>query len=288
MLRRRLSGDIKGSGCKQKRMRLRTAHRRAKSRPTHLVMLSGGAGSYLVAKGVAKKHNRKNVTFLFADTRVEEPSLYCFIEAVARKLRVKLVKIADGRTPWELFFDEGFIGNSRVPLCSKKLKRELLNNWRDKHCHPKRTTVYIGIDWTEAHRFERFKINSAPYKCEAPLINPPYLNKRQMVETCKQDGLPMGHLYEAGFSHRNCGGACVQAGQGQWANLYHHNPEWFWHNANKEKEFRLTTGKDVSILREQVKGQRQPLTLITLASRIEQKKQVDMFDLGGCGCAVDE
>jgi 3'-phosphoadenosine 5'-phosphosulfate sulfotransferase (PAPS reductase)/FAD synthetase len=251
-------------------------------------MMSGGAGSYLVAKRVAQKHNRKNVILLFADTKVEEPSLYQFIELAARKLRVKLVKIADGRTPWQLFFDEGFIGNSRVPLCSKKLKREILNQWRDKHCHPKRTTVYIGIDWTEAHRFERFKINSAPYRSEAPLLYPPYLSKRQMVEICQRDGLPMGHLYEAGFSHRNCKGACVQAGQGQWAQLYHHNPEWFWHNAREEERFRSTTGKDVSILREQRNGVRRPLTLITLASRIDQKQSVDMFDLGGCGCAIDD
>ena len=61
--------------------------------------------------------------------------------------------IAEGRTPHEVFKDVRFLGNSRIDPCSKKLKRELIDHWKSEHCDREQTACYVGIDWTEKHRY---------------------------------------------------------------------------------------------------------------------------------------
>ena len=46
--------------------------------------------------------------------------------------------------------------------------------------------------------------------------------------------------------------------------------------------------KDVSILKETKNGVSRPLTLLSLQQRIHKTpEQIDMFDIGGCGCFTD-
>jgi hypothetical protein len=60
-------------------------------------------------------------------------------------------------------------------------------------------------------------------------------------------------------------------------------------NEGKEQELREFLGKDVAILRRRREGEDRSLTLKELREEIEAgATQVDMFDLGGCGCFVDE
>lgn len=51
----------------------------------HLVMFSGGAGSYAAAKRVVAEHGPANTLLIFADTKMEDEDLYRFVgEAVAK------------------------------------------------------------------------------------------------------------------------------------------------------------------------------------------------------------
>jgi hypothetical protein len=66
-------------------------------------------------------------------------------------------------------------------------------------------------------------------------------------------------------------------------------PERFKVWEEKEQEIREYLGKDVSILTEQVKGEKKSLTLKELRTRIEsQPAMVDCDDVGGCGCFFEE
>ena len=66
-------------------------------------------------------------------------------------------------------------------------------------------------------------------------------------------------------------------------------PERFKVWEEKEQEVREHIGKDVSILTEMVKGEKRPLPLSELRSRIEaQPTIVDEYDIGGCGCFFEE
>ena len=80
----------------------------------HIVMFSGGLGSWRAAKRVAAEYGTANLVLLFADTRMEDPDLYRFLHEAAADVGGELVVIAEGRTPWEVFTDVRFLGNSRV------------------------------------------------------------------------------------------------------------------------------------------------------------------------------
>ncbi len=248
----------------------------------HVVMFSGGAGSWMAARRVAEMGVAP--TLLFADTKMEDEDLYRFLEEAAVDVGGDLVKVAEGRTPWEVFFDVRYLGNTRVDPCSRILKRELLDRWVDDHCDPDDTTIYIGIDWTEVHRFTRLQELRKPWVVKAPLCDPPYLTKRQILETLEERGITPPALYRLGFPHNNCGGFCIKAGQAHFANLYRTMPDRYAFHEAKEEEIRAYLGKDVAILRDRRGGTSSPLTLKDFRERICAGGQYDMYEWGGCAC----
>jgi hypothetical protein len=253
-------------------------------------MFSGGVGSWAAAKRVAERHGTADLTLLFTDTKMEDEDLYRFIDQAAENVGAPLVKIADGRSVWELFFAERMMGNSRADLCSRILKRELADDYLAEHFTPEDTTVYVGIDWSEKHRIDRLAELKRPWHYEAPLCDPPYLTKRDMLRILKAEGIEPPRLYAMGFAHNNCGGFCVKAGFGHFANLLRMMPERYAFHEAKEQEFREMVGRDdIAILKRQPNRTGSvPVTLRQLRQEIEAGKQVDMFDLGGCGCFVTE
>jgi hypothetical protein len=249
-----------------------------------VVMFSGGAGSWAAAKRVAAQYGTADMTLLFTDTKSEDPDLYRFIYEAARNVGVPLTTIAEGRTVWELFFDEKMMGSSRVDLCSRVLKRELADKWLAEHFTAEDTTVYVGIDWTEEHRILRLAERKKPWRYEAPLCNPPYITKLDIITMLKQQGIEPPRMYGLGFAHNNCFGGCVKAGLGHWANLLRTMPEQYAMHERKEEEFRALVGKDVSILRRQTPQGTFPVTLKQHREELQAGGQCDMFDIGGCGC----
>ncbi len=254
----------------------------------HVVHFSGGVGSWATAKfAKADMHYGDELMLLFADTLIEDEDTYRFLEAAASNVGAPLTRIAEGRTPWQVFKDEGFLGNTRVDLCSRILKRDLLRDWLETNCDPATTINYIGIDWTEVHRFERARPRWEPWRLEAPLTETS-LSKADLLQWAKAEGLPLQRLYRMGMPHANCGGGCVKADQGHFAKLLNKFPERFDEWEEKEEETRRAIGKDVAILRDRRGGITKPLTLRNLRLlHSEDPEQLDLFDFGGCGCAID-
>src|SRR3546814_20280654 len=54
---------------------------------------------------------------------------------------------------------------------------DLFRRWLESTFDPDACIVYLGIDWTEVHRYERAIPKWAPYKVEAPLCEEPYIDK---------------------------------------------------------------------------------------------------------------
>jgi hypothetical protein len=256
----------------------------------HVVMFSGGVGSWAAAKRVAATHGTANLTLLFTDTKMEDPDLYRFLAESAANVGGELVTLADGRTPWEVFKDVRYLGNTRIDPCSKILKRELSAAWLQEHCDPTDTTCYVGIDWSEEHRFTRLRERWAArgWTYEAPMCEAPYLTKRQVFEWLAAEGLKRPRLYDLGFPHNNCGGFCIKAGQGHFAQLLETMPERYAEHEAQEEALRAHLGKDVAILRDRRKGHEGPLPLRVFRQRLEAAPDaVDRFDIGGCGCFLD-
>ncbi len=245
----------------------------------HIVFFSGGIGSYWTAKRVAEKHGTDNLILLFTDTLIEDADLYRFLEEAAEDIGGELVWLKEGRDVWQIFFDERFLGNSRIDPCSKLLKRNMSKKYV-KQFAPEDVVLYLGIDWTELHRHERAAKRWLPYKLEAPLCEKPYLSKNEMLGNCP---IKVPRLYDLGFPHNNCGGFCIKAGQAHFKHLLHNLPEVYAYHENKEQEFREFIGRDVAILRKMHKGVKSPLTL----KQLRGEDCDNSFDWGGCGCFLD-
>lgn len=296
-----------------------------------IAQFSGGGGSWGAAKRVVAQHGTAGVLLLFADTLIEDQDCYRFLlegaanvfgvapprdlmqralalpephEDMARR-RQELAAIraetnarypffrwlAEGRTPHETFRDERMLGNSRFDPCSKLLKRQLIDAWKQAHCAPADTICYVGIDWSEKHRYDALAAHRAAsggWRYEAPLCAPPWLTPQDVRDWMRRESVDPPRLYALGFHHNNCGGGCIKAGQGHWAHLLRVLPERYaWWEAH-EQEMRDYLGKDVSMLTDRRgDGKKKPLTLTVLRERVQGGGQADLFDIGGCGCALE-
>jgi hypothetical protein len=256
----------------------------------HVVMFSGGIGSWAAAKRVAERHGTDNLTLLFSDTLIEDEDNYRFITEAAANVGGEFVRIADGRDPWQVFRDERFLENSRVDPCSRVLKREIADHWLAEHCDPAETVVYTGIDWSEEHRHARLRDRRAQagWRYEAPMCEPPYLTKAMMLDWLRAEGIQPPRMYAMGFSHANCGGFCIKAGQGHYATLLRQMPERYACHEAQEQAMREYLGRDdIAILRDHRDNGR-PMTLRELRERLQSGGTCDLFDIGGCGCFSGE
>lgn len=264
-------------------------------KPKHIVMFSGGVCSWAAAKRVVETHGTERVVLLFADVKGtstnehdgEDLDTYRFLEEASKNVGAELVVVSKGVSVWQHFFKKRMMGNTRFPICSVELKRELLDGWQETNADPSECTLYFGIDWTESHRLESVRKMKSGWKCEAPMCDEPFLSKSKMIEWLVSEGIKPPRLYGMGFPHNNCGGFCVKAGQAQFAKLLKKMPERYAYHEAKEQEFREMVGKNVSILKDRRGGTTKPLTLKDLRERIESNQTYDIFEWGGCGCAVE-
>ena len=239
---------------------------------THVVQYSGGIGSWAAAQRVVAAHGTTNLVLLVADTRVEDPDLWRFVHDSTVHIGVSPTVVADGRTPFEVFQDRRFLGNSRLAPCSQVLKQQPSRAWLEKHADPANTVLYVGIDWSEAHRTPPIVAGWAPWTVRFPMCDPPYLTKQDMLDAARAAGLTPPRLYELGFSHNNCGGVCVRGGQKHWLHLLSVFPDRYAHAEKAEQQLRTQLG-DVAILRERRGGVSRPLTLTELRHRHQAAAQ---------------
>lgn len=259
-------------------------------------MYSTGIGSWFTAKRVIDQHGPTNVTLLFADVKGdndnphlgEDPDNYRFLRESSDKFGAELVWLKGDKSIWDVYKQVRFIGNSRLAPCSHKLKQQPARNWLDDNCSPDDTIVYVGIDWTESHRMAAIRRNYLPYRAEAPLTEPPFIDKTEMLSACREWGVEPPSMYGDNLPHANCGGFCVRAGQAQFRQLLRINRERYLFHENKEQELRDYLDKDVSILREKIDGTSIPITLRAFRERVDKQPSLfDEDDWGGCGCFTE-
>jgi hypothetical protein len=256
----------------------------------HVVQLSGGITSWATALRVRDHSGTANLTLLFADTLAEDEDLHRFLRDVEASIGVPVTRVADGRTPWQVFEDRKYIGNTKIAPCSVHLKQEPCRRWLEHNADPDDTTLYVGIDWTETHRRPGIEHGWAPWRVEFPLFEPPLRDKQWWISEARRQGLVEPRLYALGFAHNNCGGACVRGGQKQWAHLLRVFPDRFAASEAAERRLQEKLGTDAAILRDRTGGVTRPLPLTELRRRIENKAEPSLFDeldWGGCGCMTD-
>lgn len=256
----------------------------------HVVNFSGGICSFWAAKRVVDRYGTDKTTLLFADTLIEDEDLYAFNAHSEKVLGLKITRISEGMTPWELFRRQGMIGNNRFPICSVYLKRKPLDEWLRRNHLEFDTTVYVGFDFTEFTRLEDLRAEKNTWRIEAPMCEEPLWDKCRMRDECVKLGFKIPRLYQLGFPHNNCGGRCVRAGITHWVHLLRHLPNRFmeWEEEEqrtiKELTERGISSAWFSILKDRRNGESKPMTLRELRLRVESGERFSALDWGGCGC----
>jgi hypothetical protein len=257
----------------------------------HIVNFSGGACAFWAAHRVIAQHGTKDVTLLFADVLIEDEDLYAFNKWSEGILGVPITRVCDGRTPWQVFREEGFIGNSRTAICSMRLKREPLDLWHRQNALEMDSTIYLGFDATEWNRLKDIRAKRPAWRIEAPMTEPPLWDKCKIIDECAKLGFPKQKLYELGFPHNNCGGRCVTAGISHWVHLLKVLPDRYLEWENEEQvtmaDFDTRGIEFKTMLKDRRGGITKNLSLKDLRIRVESGETFDRHDWGGCGCAAN-
>jgi len=255
---------------------------------THIVSYSGGLGSAITADMVIKKYGVDNVILLFADTLVEDQDLYRFNNDLIGRLGCRFIRIAEGRTPWQVFNDRRYIGNTRVDPCSEVLKRKFIKKWIFENFTPINCVIWIGIDSTEEHRLKPVIVKNKPYVYRSILIeNNVFLTTEYKNRWCDINNIRIPRLYDYGFAHNNCGGFCVKAGLAQFKKLYEYLPDIYLENEMQEELLMRTHPRTKPFLRKQVKGVLRYMTMKEYRLKyLDSLTDDESLDFGGCGCAL--
>ena len=183
------------------------------------ITVSGGIGSAYCANLVLTNLSL-NAELIFTDTKWEDQDLYRFLYELEKFWNKKIIRLSDGRNPEKLFFDKRMLGSNRVPLCSRVLKAETMQNYLKKI--EGRKIVYFGIDADEAHRAEKIKAvyDKLGIETRFPLIDKkimmPFDKERIQNEIENDWGIKVPRMYREGFSHNNCSGGCVRQGKNSY------------------------------------------------------------------------
>lgn len=211
-------------------------------KPTkHIVSISSGVPSALVAILAIERFGYDNVELVFADTQVEHEDNYRFLADIEQYIGKKIHGLKEGRTPLEVAEDEHIIPNQKLATCTKHLKifpiRDFVNQFRYKF----KIEMHIGFD-TSAGDKARVPDNRKGW--ESVGIQSRYLLIENDIQDAKDElekrGIRIPHTYSLKFKHGNClgkkegqGRGCVKFGHGdmikvlqEWPADYIEREEW--------------------------------------------------------------
>jgi len=235
-----------------------------------IVSFSTGLSSALTSVRVLEKYHDAQLVFM--DTLFEDKDNYRFMDEFERKFNVKILRLADGRNPYEVSRDEHVIPNNTLAPCTFRLKIDLFRKWLSTL--EGETTIYIGYDFSEVHRCESTSRNyeALGYKVEYPLLWKP-IETRKYTEVSRNDwGIEPPRMYQLGYTHANCGGRCVKQGQGDWIRTLINFPDRYTDIEQWEREMRGNeTNANYALLKSQTKEGRKALTLQELRERYERE-----------------
>lgn len=237
-------------------------------------MGGGFTSSAYMPRVLLDKYGKENVDFINCVLPNEDADTWDLFDAVERELGIHITYIAyhpetkwqlvkkEDRTnkdllmtPFDIFDKRGFIGNSRNDPCSSVLKRETVFNYVNDTYEKNGISIAVGIhaDEFERHIAIRDNWERMGYETIFPILNEQHVDDEEQLRLMKEwYGVSLS-LYELGFEHNNCGGACVKAGQRQWALLWYHKPDVYKEWEDRELAWNVkwskVRGKEYSILK---------------------------------------
>jgi hypothetical protein len=246
----------------------------------HIIGFSGGAASAVAAKIVRDQHPGEEVILLFHDTRTEPADNDRFRADVAQYLDLPITDDSDGRDIWQVFDDEGFLGNHLMTPCSRHLKQERGNRFlmANQPC-----VFYLGYTVEEWQRGQRTYARFASLGIDVryPLIEEKITKEQCLDRVTKCWGLQLPEMY-SWANHANCI-PCVKGGMAYWGCIAYFYPDIFSKACEYEKKYASHIMKDGFLLEK--KSRCIELAKELLSKKDGERKQVRLFEFP-CECAV--
>ena len=126
----------------------------------------------------------------------------------------------DGASAVRVFKRKQFMMGPRGAPCSRALKRDLLDKWKQLG-----DVMVFGYTAEEADRLEDFRDRNPERPVIAPLIDAG-LTKADCKAMVERAGIVLPIMYRLGYDNANCIG-CVKGGEGYWRAIREDFPEQF-------------------------------------------------------------
>lgn len=155
----------------------------------------------------------------------------------------------------KVFETVGFIKSRRGAACTLRIKRGLLDSWKEPH-----DVMVLGYTAEEADRADDFRDRNPSREVLFPLIERG-LTKDDCKAMAERAGLKLPAMYLLGYDNANCIG-CVKGGLGYFRAVREDFPAQFERLAQAEEKVAALHGENAYILRHRsgpLKGQRFPL-----------------------------
>lgn len=126
----------------------------------------------------------------------------------------------DGASVVRVFRRKQFMMGPKGAPCSRALKRDLLDRWKQPG-----DVMVLGFTAEEADRLEDFRDRNPDRPVMAPLIDSG-LGKDDCKAMVERAGIVLPLMYRLGYDNANCIG-CVKGGEGYWRAIREDFPEQF-------------------------------------------------------------
>ena len=242
----------------------------------HIVGFSGGTSSAYVAKMIADKYPG-NTVLLFHDTKSEPKDNYRFRQEISNFIGVPITDDSDGRDIWEIFKDEGYLGNGRNTPCSRILKQERSMNYMKNN---KPAILYIGFTPKEYRRGQRTFARYLKQGIEVkfPLIEEKITKERcnYTIENCWNIKIPKRYEW---LDHANCI-PCIKGKKAYWGLIYMYDRKAWERAVKAEKDYGHTIFTEAGSLAEELDN------CLRLAKKALLNKSQDELILYPCECQI--
>ena len=213
---------------------------------------SGGIASAYMSYLINKECPNRTV-LLYHSTNTEPDDNDRFRQEVSSYIGIPITEYSDGRDIWTLFRDEGFLGNDRVPLCSRILKAQMNEKWLTQNAPD--GIKCIGYTAEETARAQRMtmRANDAGIKVRFPLIERKIYKPECWRVVTKCWGIKPPEMYKWA-DHANCV-PCIRGSTAYWGMVYI-NARDAWEKAAAEEDYHghqiLSESKGLGTLREEL------------------------------------
>lgn len=204
--------------------------------PRILCQFSCGAASAVATKITLEEHKERDVVILNAFLKEEHPDNRRFLLDCEKWFGKEIIVLKNEKYEGsiiKLFKERKFMNSPYGALCSRVLKRELLNTYKKED-----DILVFGYTLEEVSRYEDFIERNPFLNVRVPLIEN-RLSKEDCKAIIKKVGIELPFMYKLGYEHTNCIG-CVQGGMQYFRAIKEDFPEEFKILADLEEEIGAT------------------------------------------------